>query len=170
MQCRMCSLFLIVYLMKTSLWLWSVVPPPTPRFASLALCADTEGEIAGSVAFWKLSSCQSGRDISTMLPRAHPLCPQLPRKPCRLLPTRSARSSQRDIVVATSTRNPQTKTQTSKQVTRFICFIQTPFLFHLPLIHSAQSHQNQIRIYATNNTNHFHVFLARLTTFLYIWV
>lgn len=137
----MCSLFLIVYLMKTSLWLRCLVPPHTPRFASLALCADTEGEMAGSVAFWKLSSCQSGRDIFTMLPRAHLLCPQPPCKPCRLLPTRSPRSSQRDIVVATSTCNRQT----SKQVTSIL---SSHLLFHLSLFHIAQSNQHQAGIYA----------------------
>ena len=69
----MCSLFIIVYLIETSLWVRSLVPAPPS--ASPALCPNTEGEMASSVSFWKLSSCQSGSDIFTMLPWAHLLCP-----------------------------------------------------------------------------------------------
>lgn len=77
----MCSLFIIVYLIETSLWVWSLVPAPPA--ASPALCPDTEGEMASSVPFWKLSSCQSGSDIFTMLPWAHLLCPHPRPRHCK---------------------------------------------------------------------------------------
>lgn len=47
----MCSLFMIVYLIETSLWVRSLVP--TTPAASPALCPDTEGEMASSVPFLK---------------------------------------------------------------------------------------------------------------------
>lgn len=81
MKGRMCSLFIIVYLIETSLWVWSLVPAPPA--ASPALCPDTEGEMASSVPFWKLSSCQSGSDIFTMPPWAHLLCPHPHPRHCK---------------------------------------------------------------------------------------
>ncbi len=92
----MCSLFITVYLIETSLWVRSLVPAPPA--ASPALCPDTEGEMASSVPFWKLSSCQSGSDIFTMLPWAHLLCPHPRPRHCKpplpLLATRSPSSRQ----------------------------------------------------------------------------
>lgn len=77
----MCSLFIIVYLIETSLWVRSLVPAPPA--ASLALCPDTEWEMASSVPFSKLSSCQSGSDIFTMPPWAHLLCPHPHPRDCK---------------------------------------------------------------------------------------
>lgn len=82
MEGRMCSLFIIVYLIETSLWVQDLVP---------ALCPNTEGEMASSIPFWKLSSCQSGSDIFTMLPWAHLLCPHPSPRHCKppLIPQHS---------------------------------------------------------------------------------
>lgn len=57
MKGRMCLLFLIAYLIKT---------PSVCAVQHEAHCVKAEGEMASSVSFWKLSSCQSRSDTFTM--------------------------------------------------------------------------------------------------------
>lgn len=83
MKGRMCLLFLIAYLIKT---------PSVCTIQHEAHCLRAEGEMASSVSFWKLSSCQSRSDTFTMLTssalcfRRVPLSPftELQNGPCDL--------------------------------------------------------------------------------------
>lgn len=83
MKGRMCLLFLIAYLIKT---------PSMCAIQHEAHCLKAEGEMASSVSFWKLSSCQSRSDTFTMLTssalgfRRVPLSPstELQNRPCDL--------------------------------------------------------------------------------------
>lgn len=129
----MCSLFLIVYLMKTSLWLRSLVPPsPLPGLPPWLFVPTQRGKWPAALLFENCPAVKVAVTFSQCFPG---LISSVPSPPVSLAdsspPTRTAAAS-------------GTTNKSANRLPLFYLFYPTISFIPPPHIHTAQSKPDQI--------------------------